>query len=152
MAKKANDMLCCINKQIGSWSKVLLLSAWYCVWNCFSSIVSTFRFPFTRNTLRNCKKFLKLFLKKSLKLFRDRNMMDKKQFSWHLLGGAQWKLRNECTHQWWVVLLRGQYWDQAFSNIFFGNVDSGIECTINEFADNMKPCDVINTMEVKDVI
>jgi len=50
-----------------------------------------------------------------------------------------------------VVLLRGQYWHQHF-NIFVGNTDSGIECTLSEFASDTKLCGAIDMLEGRDAI
>ena len=36
-------------------------------------------------------------------------------------------------------------------NIFVGNMESGIECTLSKFADDTKLCDVVNTLEGRDV-
>ena len=32
-------------------------------------------------------------------------------------------------------------------NIFVGDMDSGIECTLNKFANNTKLCDAVDTLE-----
>ncbi|GAB0190157.1 mitochondrial enolase superfamily member 1 [Grus japonensis] len=37
-------------------------------------------------------------------------------------------------------------------NIFIGNMDSGIECTLSKFADNTKLCGAINTLEGRDAV
>ncbi|PKU47647.1 rna-directed dna polymerase from mobile element jockey-like [Limosa lapponica baueri] len=37
-------------------------------------------------------------------------------------------------------------------NIFVGNMDSGIECTLSKFADDTKLCRVVNTLEGRDAI
>ncbi|GAB0176686.1 mitochondrial enolase superfamily member 1 [Grus japonensis] len=37
-------------------------------------------------------------------------------------------------------------------NIFVGNMDSGIECTLSKFADDTKLCGVVNTLEGRDAI
>ncbi|GAB0190259.1 cAMP-dependent protein kinase inhibitor alpha [Grus japonensis] len=40
----------------------------------------------------------------------------------------------------------------ALFNIFVGNRDSGIECTLSKFANDTKLCGVVNTLEGKDAI
>ncbi|GAB0175925.1 mitochondrial enolase superfamily member 1 [Grus japonensis] len=41
---------------------------------------------------------------------------------------------------------------QALFNIFVGDMDSGIECTRSKFADDTKPCGVVDTQEGRDAI
>jgi len=36
--------------------------------------------------------------------------------------------------------------------VFINNVDSGIECTLSKFADDMNPSGVVSTTEGRDVI
>jgi len=43
-------------------------------------------------------------------------------------------------------------WGQALFNIFVGDVDSGIKCTLKKFADDTKLCDAVNTLEGRDAI
>jgi len=40
----------------------------------------------------------------------------------------------------------------ALFNIFVGNTDSGTECTLSKFANDIKLCDAINTPEGRDAI
>ncbi|GAB0188767.1 hypothetical protein GRJ2_001342000 [Grus japonensis] len=40
----------------------------------------------------------------------------------------------------------------ALFNIFVGNTDSGIECTLSKFANNTKLCGVVDTLEGRDAI
>ncbi|KAK4827670.1 hypothetical protein QYF61_020481 [Mycteria americana] len=40
----------------------------------------------------------------------------------------------------------------ALFNTFVSNMDSGIECTLSNFADNSKLCGVVNTLEGRDAI
>ena len=35
-------------------------------------------------------------------------------------------------------------------NVFAGDMDSGIECTLSKFADDIKLCGVVNTLEGRD--
>jgi len=37
----------------------------------------------------------------------------------------------------------------ALFNIFVGDTDSGIECTLSKFADNTKLCNAVNTLRGK---
>ncbi|PKU34210.1 rna-directed dna polymerase from mobile element jockey-like [Limosa lapponica baueri] len=37
-------------------------------------------------------------------------------------------------------------------NIFVGDMDSGIECTLSKFSDNTKMCGVVDTLESRDAI
>ncbi|PKU49312.1 rna-directed dna polymerase from mobile element jockey-like [Limosa lapponica baueri] len=41
---------------------------------------------------------------------------------------------------------------QVLFNIFVGDMDSGIECTLSTFADNTKLCGAVNTLEGRDAI
>ncbi|KAJ7412714.1 rna-directed dna polymerase from mobile element jockey-like [Pitangus sulphuratus] len=40
---------------------------------------------------------------------------------------------------------------QVLFNIFVGNMNSGIECTLSQFADNTRMCGGVNTLEGRDV-
>ncbi|GAB0186389.1 hypothetical protein GRJ2_001104200 [Grus japonensis] len=37
-------------------------------------------------------------------------------------------------------------------NIFVGDMDNGIECTLSKFTDNTKLCGMVNTLEGRDAI
>jgi len=47
---------------------------------------------------------------------------------------------------------QGSVLGPALFNIFVGNMDSGIDCTLIKFANNTKLCDVVNTLDGRDVI
>ncbi|GAB0203632.1 hypothetical protein GRJ2_002828800 [Grus japonensis] len=47
---------------------------------------------------------------------------------------------------------QGSVLGPALFNVFVGNMDSGIECTLSKFANNTKLCGVVDTLEGRDAI
>ncbi|GAB0204367.1 mitochondrial enolase superfamily member 1 [Grus japonensis] len=47
---------------------------------------------------------------------------------------------------------KGSVLGPALFNIFGGDMDSGMECTLSKFANNTKPCGVVDTLQGRDAI
>ena len=49
-------------------------------------------------------------------------------------------------------VLQGSVWGPVLFNIFINNIDSGIRCTLRQFADDIKLSGVADRPEEQDVI